>query len=495
MKQISLVLLSMLFLFIQDVVSQDWYELQKLPGLYEDMSFGESVCISGDYAIVGASCRHSEKGRAFVYHFNDTIWELQGVLTTLDDEPNAFGLSVDMSGDCIVVGDICYDDNGDCRVAYVFVKPEGGWTDMTETAKLTASYNPLNDNFGFSVGISGDCVVVGAYGDNWNGIFTGAAYVYEKPDGGWIDMTETARITASDGEGGDFFGRTVSIYNEYIAIGVPRDRENGYNSGSVYIYKKPENGWENMTETCILTPTDGITDDEFGASVKIENNIIVVGAEVENWYGAAYVFEKTENSEWIDAIQTAKLRPTTGYTISNFGCSVDISGDQIIIGASGRSSNNSTGAAFIYDKPLYGWENMTETALVHPTDGSIKDYFGRAVGITDGHVIIGSVGDDDNGLRSGAVYFYSNEETSDVTEIAYQDLLLVPNPAKDSFIISSNIQKSVWIQILNSSGQEVLRKEVKLNNNRIEVSHLNSGIYFIRINIDNQTYIKKLIKY
>ena len=172
-----------------------------------------------------------------------------------------FGYSVAISGDTVVVG-AYYDDigaNTDQGSAYVFVKPESGWADMTQTAKLTASDGAASDYFGSSVAISGDTVVVGAYYDDIGAnADQGSAYVFVKPASGWADMTQTAKLTASDGAADDYFGNSVAISGDTVVVGA-YDDDIGSNTdqGSAYVFVKPANGWADMTQTAKLTASDG----------------------------------------------------------------------------------------------------------------------------------------------------------------------------------------------------------------------------------------------
>ena len=89
----------------------------------------------------------------------------------------------------------------------MFTEPGSGWADMTQTAKLTASDGAADDDFGYSVSISGNTVVVGApYATVGGNSDQGAAYVFTEPGSGWANMTQTAKLTASDGAAGDEFG-------------------------------------------------------------------------------------------------------------------------------------------------------------------------------------------------------------------------------------------------------------------------------------------------
>jgi hypothetical protein len=141
----------------------------------------------------------------------------------------------------VVVGAVGDDigANGDQGSAYVFVKPGGGWANMTETAKLTASDGAAGDEFGVSVAISGDAVVVGANGAHISGkALQGSAYVFVKPGGGWAGpLTEQAKLTASDGAVGDQFGFSVAVSGDTVVVGAPFDDIDGAaNQGSAYVF-------------------------------------------------------------------------------------------------------------------------------------------------------------------------------------------------------------------------------------------------------------------
>ena len=139
-----------------------------------------------------------------------------------------------MSGDTAVVGARSEDGAAaDTGSAYVFVKPGGPWANATETARLTASDGVPGDSFGNSVSVSGDTVVAGAIFDDVGGVFTGSSYVFVKPGGGWATANETAKLVASDGAAADQFGSSVSISGDTVVVGASGD--NG-GMGSAYVF-------------------------------------------------------------------------------------------------------------------------------------------------------------------------------------------------------------------------------------------------------------------
>jgi hypothetical protein len=202
-----------------------------------------------------------------------------------------FGGSVAISGETVVVGAV--GDISSQGAAYVFVKPGGGWSGaLTQTANLIASDGAMNDYFGGSVAISGDTVVVGAQGDSVDAnTAQGSAYVFVKPGGGWSGtLTQTAKLTASDGATSNLFGHSVAVSGDTVVIGAYY--ANSY-QGSAYIFVKPGEGWSGaLTQTAKLIASDGVGYDFFGDPVAVSGDTVVVGAignRNPSW-GSTYVF-------------------------------------------------------------------------------------------------------------------------------------------------------------------------------------------------------------
>ena len=179
--------------------------------------------------------------------------------------PYYFGTSVAISGDTVVVG-APYTNYGQAGLGevYVYVKPKSGWANMTQAAVLYPSVSSSCDNFGASVSISGNTIVVG---NPQNSFFSclpsgaGVAYVYVEPAGGWRgSLTETAKLTASDGVVGDALGNSVSLSGNTIVAGAPSAFPS---AGAAYIFVEPAGGWASANQTAKLTSSDGQGGDLF----------------------------------------------------------------------------------------------------------------------------------------------------------------------------------------------------------------------------------------
>jgi len=313
--------------------SGTWEQQDKVtPIINSNDEFGSSVSISGDHAIVGASYHHEDpSGAAYIYHRESNEWKEQIRLVTGDGSNyDNFGCSVSISGDHAIVGADYYNLNS--GAAYIYHNKSGIWE---EQAKLTASSVNLSVDFGRSVDISGDYAVVGVPSDYENGRKTGSAYVFYNNSGSWV---QKARLIASDGNTDDLFGNSVSIAGNNIIVGI----DPFYNDtlGAAYVFEKPDEGWRDTTETVKLTPNDDTTNC-FGRSVSISHDRAVVGATCDDYNGknsgAAYLFLRNSGAWDVQA----KLIASDGAPNDLLGNSVSVSGDYIIVGS--RDNNTSIG--------------------------------------------------------------------------------------------------------------------------------------------------------
>jgi FG-GAP repeat protein len=342
-----------------------------------------------------------------------------GKLTASDGQfDDVFGNAVALDGDTIVVGNesAAIGKNLQQGAAYVFVKPANGWHSMTQTAKLTASDGQEFDDFGISVAIRGNTIAIGANCHPWKeGRCPGAVYIFEKPESGWADMTQTAELTASDDNSpyGFALGWSVAIGPDYtVTAGAILAAANG--GGAVYVFPKPQGGWKNMTQTAELTASDGQPMNALGESVSYVGNTVAAGAI--GWpngagnkccQGAAYIFAKPAKG-WENATETARLNQPHREQRDNFGVSLsfDPSAENLIsAGAAGTPVNGERPrAVYVFSKPSGGWKTTsTATARITAYDGQVKDGFGSAVGVEENLIAAGAPGFSN---FQGAAYLY-----------------------------------------------------------------------------------------
>ena len=242
----------------------------------------------------------------------------------------------------LIVGGANGDD--DYGSAYIFQRL-GNWTEMQ---KLTASDAGYGANFGCSVAIEGNVIVVGAPGDdNAGGYPSASAYVFQSLDDG-TTWTEEQKLMASDAASYDEFGFCVAVAGNLIVVGSFYDDEFGLSSGSAYVFRRFDDGWAQVQK---LTASDAEYSDEFGYSVAVAGNIIVVGARREDGAfvsaGAAYVFQSLDDDGNFTEVQ--KLTASDAASLDYFGSSVDIDGNLIVVGADENDdAGSNSGSAYVF---------------------------------------------------------------------------------------------------------------------------------------------------
>ena len=499
-------LLLIIVFFLGTALSADWSNEQKLTasdGAAYDY-FGNSVSIDGDYAVIGAwqdGDNWSMFGSAYIFHKSGTTWTEQAKITALDGAAeDYFGYSVSISGDYAVIGAYGDDDNGaGSGSAYIFYRSGTTWT---QQAKITAPDGVADDRFGCSVSISGDYAVIGAWGKDDNGEDSGSAYIFYRSGTSW---SEQAKIIASDGATEDWFGYSVSISGDYAVIGAYYDDDNGYESGSAYIFHRSGTSW---TQQAKLTALDAAAYDWFGYSVSISEDYTVIGAHWDDDNGAnsgsAYIFLRS-GTTWTEQ---AKITASDGSADDEFGRSVSIDGDYVVVGSCHDDDDGTdSGSAYIFHRSGTSW---TQQAKLTASDGAAYDYFGCPVSISGDYALISAHYDDDNGVDSGSAYIYYNDGVfveEEHVNILDNTILLsnYPNPFNPETTISYQLpeESEVELTIYNIKGQLVktLVNEIKPprehsiiwngrddNGNRIA-----SGIYFYKMKTDNHEETKKMI--
>jgi len=366
-----------------------------------DDQFGHAVDVSGNFAIVGAygnDDRAQNAGAAYMLSFDGKFWGPAQKLSASDAEAfDFFGFSVAMDRNYAIIGAYGDDDHGNkSGAAYIFAKNDNDF--WYEFAKVNPTGSMPSDYFGCSVDISGKYMIVGAYGARDNGNDSGAAYIFKRDSSG---VYQQQKLIAGDPEPLNYFGYSVSISGDYAIVGAYGKKYRGDRSGAAYIFKRVGNRWCQLIK---LAPFDGSMNDYFGRSVAISGKYAIVGAigrdEQGHDSGAAYIYKRS-GFFWSRHVKIIHKNVSQNHC---FGASVNISNEYAIIGAHGDNVNGQrTGAAYVYQLKRNTWNNI---ALFRPRDGADGDCFGYSVAISGSQIIAGAYGNDENGDKSGAAYLY-----------------------------------------------------------------------------------------
>ena len=307
----------------RDQSKKEWEEKAKLVAddAVEKAEFGHSVAISGNTAIVGAYLDTHEGGEkagsAYIFAIEKKEWTQQAKLTADDAEAgDNFGKSVAIHKNTVIVGAHLDDDGGSkSGSAYVFVRDGNTWT---QQSKLTASDAAARDEFGTSVSISGSTAIVGSPFDDDAGSKSGSAYIFGNNGGVW---TERAKLTASDAAAGDGFGNAVAVDMNRAIVGARLHDGRKPDSGAVYAFSRVAGAWGEQSKTVHKRDAEA---DEFGNAVAISEDFAIIGAYRRNLPdkggmccdlgvdgGSAYIFHTAEDLNAPLSVEPSILRATT----------------------------------------------------------------------------------------------------------------------------------------------------------------------------------------
>jgi len=333
-------------------------------GVTQDV-FGESVAIDVNgngvpTVVVGARGRTGNTGAAYIYSQNQggaNVWGLVASLAAGNGATgDAFGTSVDIDGDIVVVG-APGEDSEDAPLRtnngafYIFRQNLGNWGQVG-TARRDALRSD-NDNLGASVavdlnGATAGFVLAGARQPAPHPTQQGFALLHGRTAAD-VFAQIGAKMVASDATVGDQFGNSVSVDGNTAVMGAFRDNPLGTESGAAYVFELTTSSHSFSQK---LLASDGVAMDQFGGAVDIDGNNIAIGARnVTNSgisrEGAVYLFKRTGApvDPW-DEIN--KNEPADGSTFDYFGTSVAISGCTMLVGAPTHTTSD-LGAAYFID--------------------------------------------------------------------------------------------------------------------------------------------------
>jgi len=365
-----------------------------------NQGFGRATAIVGDTAFVGVP---NAPGSGTVYVFTRVAgqWTQTQELAPAQSPPGAdFGYAIAFDDTTAIIGapftTLTDDGNRHQGAAFVFIKQDGVWV---ESERLTAADYAAENQFGNAVALSSGTMLVAAYnaqiGEN---PYQGAVYSFKNDGGTW---TQSQKLTASDGAGGDDFGSAIALSGSTAIIGSPYASGVNSQQGAAYVFTMDNGTWSEHQK---LTADDGAVLDDFGAALAIDGDTAVIAAQFAGGgAGAAYVFT-ADGGTWSQAM---RVSASDGVSGDAFGESVALSGSNFVVGAifATIGDNLGQGAAYVFSGAGGDW---SETTKLVADDGASGDDFGYAVAISAGDVLAGSpfaVIDGHNG--QGAAYFYA----------------------------------------------------------------------------------------
>jgi hypothetical protein len=295
-----------------------------------------------------------------------------------------------------VDGNTAVVGSADASAAYVFQRIGGDWS---LRQKLTAPDIIGYEYFGITVAINGDTIAVGApFGND----FTGSAYVFVRTNGVWVQQQ---KLTASDPNIWDGFGGSFGLEGDTLAIGAPAASP-GPTPGAVYVFLRSAGAWSLEQK---LTPAGGAGGDVFGSAVALSGSTLVVGSPYDGhagpYSGSAYVFQRAGSS----FSQSQKLTANDAFERAAFGYSAAVAGNTAVLGSPGNVEGGGPGSAYVFVNEGGVWTQQQKLAA---SDGIGGNDFGFSVALSEKRLVVGSPTDSHAGYQAGSAYVFTKSGPS-----------------------------------------------------------------------------------
>ena len=371
--------------------------------------FGVGVSINNNLAIVGAPNDDALNGSAYVFSRESETgqWSQEAKLCgPSESKINFFGGHVSISGNnAVVTGTLSDEKNRSKGCAFIFSK-NSTTKEWTQTAQLIPENSDISQRFGCSVSICGDMVVVGDVGTNYPNE-GGVAYVFAKNSGGTNNWGQIAKLKPDVSTDFDYFGASISIFEEQVLIGAPGYGELNRTTGRAFLFAKNSGGTNNWGQVAELKSSNPQINASFGVSVSIHSERIIIGADTDNNFkGRAYVFTfRKSSAQWEE--QDVLFDPY-GVKGDKFGNSVSMIGDVALIGSPGvDEKGHNSGCAYIFTKQNVdnndSWKFMTKFV---GKNTSAFDGFGSHLDMNGSSLIIAAPSNKAGGYSSGSAYIF-----------------------------------------------------------------------------------------
>ncbi len=317
----------------------------------------------------------------------------------MDDE---FGFSVAISGTRVLVASP-QDDTGAADAGSAYVYDLSSATPAVPVITLNHPTLTAGDRFGRAADISGSYVVVGANLNDTGASDSGSAYVYEVSS-----ATPTVPLVTLNNPtpaSGDWFGRAVAVDGTRVVIAAALDNTGASDAGSAYVYDLTS-GTPALPVATLNNPTPAVND-QFGGSLTISGTRVVVGAYLDDTgatdAGSAYVYDVSSGTP---TMPVATLNNPGLLPGDNFGYAVAVSGNLMVVGAYllDMSGANQSGSAYVYDLGS-GTPTVPIFTFNNPSPAT-NDGFGNSVSISGLRVVVGAFGDDTGATDAGSAYVY-----------------------------------------------------------------------------------------
>ncbi len=330
-------------------INGSWTQVQKIvpSDVSNSFLFAERIAIDGNVAAFSALGATVDgvtlAGAIYVYRNINGVWTFEQKLIADDNRQQRFGDSLAILGDTIVAGATLAPSSANpIGAVYIFNRTANGWS---QSQRLVATDTITTTQFGYSVALDNNVLVIGTPFNPSGGSLGGDVYVFNRANGVW---SQSQKLSGPNPTGFRQFGRSVDIDGDYLAVGASHvDIGTAADAGSAYVYQLLDGQWVLQSELINESPIPG---GGYGTTISISGQSVLVGelgnSTFTNPFGAVHAFISIDEQWYERAVFTG----SPAGAGSNFALSLDHDGNTAVVGSflSGAFGAQS-GASFVYD--------------------------------------------------------------------------------------------------------------------------------------------------
>ncbi|MCC6907094.1 MAG: hypothetical protein IT430_04060 [Phycisphaerales bacterium] len=345
-------------------------------------TFGNAIAVDGPWAAIGANQDYNDNrgfqapyavpqfktGSVFIMHFEQDKWRQRQKIDCPDRNRfggDEFGHSVAMQGNTLLIGAPMHEGQDLHRgAAYVYELIDSTWT-LVDTFSVEEPGG--REYFGYAVALDGDVAAISATGAQNS---EGLVYIFERIDGVW---TQVAQVNGAATGTNDRLGMALSVQNGTVLAGAS-EAASGY--GAAWVFEKVNDEW---VETAHLLPSDPESSGAFGRGVCLDGDEALIGGRQSSGPGRVYVYRR-ELGVWNETESSSFSIFDLQGTSRRFGARIAVRGDTALIAAPSETVNSGSGAAYLFRRMDGAW---VQGPRLIASRSEVGDQFADAIALTD----------------------------------------------------------------------------------------------------------------
>ncbi len=377
---------------VYDLTGNTWSNYQILQPTPASHGFGNALSLDGNRLVVADDSYNSDAGVVYFFEKTNGLWQLQQTIEGPEaDMDKEFGSSVQLQGEDLVVGSYGDDETaGAAGAAFYFKLINGQWV---QQQKLLASDGAKFDNFGSITTLKGDELVISAMRADTNVFNAGKVYSFQLSNGLWSEAQVIAPLPTNDDS---LFSNALAMDDQWLAVGADGDNDMGESAGAVYLYRKSQGSLDFVKKIYAEVPED---EQQFGKNLVLDGDVMLVAATGNRVIDGYVHYYKLVSNQWV---YQSKFKPADSLPTDYFGYALSLDNGLLAVSAMYQSNETDTGAVYLFKLENNLW--VEQQKLLATAESEINT-FGFNLSLSGGRLAVST-------YLTGKVFVFENNHNN-----------------------------------------------------------------------------------